>query len=83
MAKPKGMLQYASTASHVSKYRKIAMMRSFGNYECIVNMMSIYTIYMLPQQQKTGANSVLGDSNFVQIMNIQPKEEIAYHLTCL
>ena len=31
----------------------------------------------------TGANSVLGDSNFVQIMNIQPKEEIAYHLTCL
>ena len=32
---------------------------------------------------KTGAKSVLGDSKFVQIMNIQPKEEIAYHLTCL
>ena len=32
---------------------------------------------------KTGAKSVLGDSKFVQIMNIQPKEEIAYHLMCL
>ena len=42
-------------------------------------MMSIHTIYMLPQQQKTGAKSVLGDSKFVQIMNIQPTEEIAYH----
>ena len=41
-------------------------------------MMSIHTIYMLPQQQKTGAKSVLGDSNFVQIMNRQPTEEIAY-----
>ena len=39
-------------------------------------------IYMLPQQ-KTGAKSVLGDSKFDQIMNIQSKEEIAYHLTCL
>ena len=37
---------------------------------------------MLPQQ-KTGAKSVLGDSKFDQIMNIQSKEEIAYHLTCL
>ena len=41
-----------------------------------------HNIYMLPQQQKTGAQSVLGDSKFVQIMNIQPKGEIAYHLTC-
>ena len=40
-------------------------------------------IYMLPQQKKTGAKSVLGDSKFDQIMNIQSKEEIAYHLTCL
>ena len=40
--------------------------------------MSIHTIYVLPQQ-KTGAKSVLGDSKFVQIMNIQPTEEIAYH----
>ena len=38
-----------------------------------------HNIYMLPQQ-KTGAKSVLGDSKFVQIMNIQPKGEIAYHL---
>ena len=83
VAKPKGTLQSASTASHVSKYKKIAMMKCFGNYACVVNMMSIHTIYMLPQQQKTGAKSVLGDSKFVQIMNIQPTEEIAYHLTCL
>ena len=32
---------------------------------------------------KDRSKSVLGDSKFVQIMNIQPKEEIAYHLTCL
>ena len=83
VAKPKGTLQSASTASHVSKYRKIAILRCFGNYACVVNMMSIHTIYMLPQQQKTGAQSVLGDSKFVQIMNIQPKREITYHLTCL
>ena len=31
-------------------------------------MMSIHTKYMLPQQQKTGAKSVLGDSQFDQIM---------------
>ena len=49
----------------------------------VVTMMSIHTIYMLPQQQKTGAKSVLGDSKFVEIMNMQPTEEIAYHLTCL
>ena len=56
----------------------------FGElYACAVNMMSIHTIYMLPQQQKTGAKSVVGDSKFVQIMNIQPTEEIAYHLMCL
>ena len=30
-----------------------------------------------PQQKKTGAKSVLGNSKFVQIMNIPPKEEIA------
>ena len=83
VAKPKGTLQSASTASHVSKYRKIAIRRCFGDYACVVNMMSIHTIYMLPQQQKTEAKSVLGDSKCVQIMNIQPKEEIAYHLTCL
>ena len=83
VAKPKGTLQSASTASHVSKYWKIAILRCFGNYACVVNMMSIHTIYMLPQQQKTGAQSVLGDSKFVQIMNIQPKGEIAYHLTCI
>ena len=79
MTKPKGTLQSASTASHVSKYKKIAILRCFGNYACIVNMMSIHTIYMLPQQQKTGAKSVFGDSKFVQIRNIQPTEEIAYH----
>ena len=78
MDKPKGTLQSASTASHVSKYKKNAILGCFGNYACVVNMMSIHTIYVLPQQ-KTGAKSVLGDSKFVQIMNIQPTEEIAYH----
>ena len=62
---------------------KIAILRCLGNNACVVNMMSIHTIYMLPQQQKTGAKSVLGDSKFVQIMKLQPKEEIGYHLTCL
>ena len=52
VAKPKGMLLSASTASHVSKYWKIAILRCFENYACVVNMMSIHTIYMLPQQQK-------------------------------
>ena len=56
-----------------------AILGCFGNYACVVNMMSIHTIYVLPQQQKTGAKSVLGDSKFAQIMNIQPTEEIAYH----
>ena len=42
-------------------------------------MMSIHTIYMLLQEQKTGAKGVLGKSKFVQIMNIQPTEKIAYH----
>ena len=51
VAKPKGMLQSASTASHVSKYRTIAILRCFGNYACVVNM-SIHTIYMLPQQKQ-------------------------------
>ena len=83
VTKPKGTLQSASTASHVLKYRKIAILKCFGNYACVVNMMSIHTIYMLLQQEKTGAKSVLGDSKFVQIMNIQPKGEIAYLLTCL
>ena len=32
---------------------------------------------------KNRAKGVLGDSKFVQIMNIQPTEEIACHLTCL
>ena len=42
-----------------------------------------HNIYILPQQQKTRAERVLGDSKFVQIMIIQPTEEIAYHLMCL
>ena len=59
MAQPKGTLQSASAASHVSKYRKIAILRCFGNYACVVNMMSIHTIYMLPQQQQNRSKSVL------------------------
>ena len=42
-----------------------------------------HNIYIYIPQQKTGAKSVLGDSKFDQITNIQSKEEIAYHLTCL
>ena len=46
VAKPKGTLESATTASHVSKYHKIAVLRCFGNYACVVNMMSIHTIYI-------------------------------------
>ena len=46
VAKPKGTLESATTASHVSKYHKIAILRCFGNYACVVNMMSIHTIYI-------------------------------------
>ena len=42
-----------------------------------------HNIYVTTTTTKKGAKSVLGDSKFVRIMNIQPKEEIAYHLTCL
>ena len=41
-----------------------------------------HNIYVITTT-KEGAKSVLEDSKFVQIMNIQPKEEITYHLTCL
>ena len=75
VAKPKGTLQSASTVSHVSKYQKNYNSEVIWNYAYIVNMMSIHTIYMLPQQQqKTGAKRVLRDSKCVQIMTIQPKE---------
>ena len=46
VAKPKGMLQSASTASHVSKYQNIAILRCFGNCACVVIMMSIHTMYI-------------------------------------
>ena len=52
VAKAKGMLQSASTASHISKYRKIAILRCFGNYACVVNMMSIHTIYICYHNNK-------------------------------
>ena len=82
VAKPKETLQSATTASHVSKYQKL----QFWGVWLTMHVLSTwwaFTQYICYHNKKTGAKSVLGDSKFVQIMNIQPTEEIAYHLTCL
>ena len=77
VAKPKETLQSASTASHVSKYQKITILRWFGTMHMLSTWWA-FTQYICyhnnSNKKKTGAKRVLGDSKFVQIMTIQPKE---------
>ena len=84
VAKPKGTLQSASTASHVSKYQKITILRWFGTMHMLSTWWA-FTQYICyhnnnKNRSKKGFREFKVCSDYD---HIQPKEEIGYHLTCL